>query len=102
MRIINNKAKHFILLVGAFLIAGYFIIHGLGLGGDKGYMSLGKLDGDIASAQIELAELREQRKWLQHRVSLVAEDEIDQDLLGEIARSEGGLFATDELIINFN
>jgi cell division protein FtsB len=102
MRSTSTKSKHFMLQVGIFLIGGYFITHSLGLGGGKGYLSLAPLDEDILLAQNELAKLRDHREWLQHRVFLVAEDKIDQDLLGEIARSETGLFAADELIIDLN
>lgn len=102
MRPISNRSKHFMSLMAAFLISGYFVLHGLGIGGDKGYMSLSGLDADIAAATEKLNLLRQEREWLQHRVSLVAEDEIDQDLLGEIARAEGGLYAADEWIIDIN
>ncbi|MCE2517415.1 MAG: septum formation initiator family protein [Alphaproteobacteria bacterium] len=102
MRRVNNISREFIYRMGVFLIVGYFIIHGLGLGGGKGYLSLGQLDEDINAATIELAALRDHREWLEHRVSLVAEDEIDEDFLGEIARAETGLFAADEIVIDFN
>ena len=85
-----------------FVVAGYFIIHGLGLGSDKGYLSFSSFDEDIADARIELSELRSKRKWLEHRVSLIAEDEVDADFLSEIAREKGGLYSPDELIIEFN
>ena len=85
-----------------FVVAGYFIIHGLGLGGDKGYLSFTSFDEDISDARIELSELRFKRKWLEHRVSLIAEDEVDADFLSEIAREKGGLYSPDELIIEFN
>ena len=85
-----------------FVVAGYFIIHGLGLGSDKGYLSFSSIDEGITEARIELSELRSKRKWLEHRVSLIAEDEVDADLLSEIAREKGGLYSPDELIIEFN
>ena len=84
------------------MAAGYFTIHGLGLGGDKGYLSLGGLNHNIAEAEDNLATLQEHRRWLEHRVSLVNETEVDADLLGELARGQGGLYAPDELIININ
>ena len=102
MRLSSNRAKNFISLMATFLISGYFVVHGLGVGGDKGYLSIGALNDDIASANIKLAELRQHREWLQHRVSLVSEDQVDADFLGEIARAEGGLYAADELIIDLN
>lgn len=102
MRIINTRSKHFVSLVVVSLVMGYFMIHGLGLGGGKGYLSLTPLNQEISQTQLELAELKEYRQWLEHRVFLVSEGEIDEDLLGEIARSKSGLFAPDEVIIDLN
>ena len=86
----------------AFTVSGYFVLHALGVGGQAGYFSLGDLDRRIAAAESELAELREHRQWLEHRIALVSEDTVDADMLGELARRQGGLFAADEIIININ
>ena len=85
-----------------FSVSGYFVLHALGVGGQAGYFSLGELDRKIDIAEAELGELRERRKWLDHRVKLVSEDTVDADMLGELARGQGGLFAADEIIININ
>ena len=98
----QTRIASFTFWVMCFLVAGYFSIHGLGLGGDKGYLSLSRLDSDISAARVELAELRAHRAWLEHRVSLIAEDEVDADFLSELAREKGGLFAPNELIIELN
>lgn len=102
MRFLNKGSLNFMSSVGMIMTLGYFIIHGLGVDGGKGLLSLGPINDDIATSRVELAALREQREWLQHRVSLVAEDEVDQDFLGEIARGQTGLFAADEVVIDFN
>ena len=96
------KIRSFVFGVMMFMAGGYFAIHGLGLGGDNGYLSIGSLDQDIITAEQELSALQDHRKWLEHRVSLVNETEVDADMLGELARREGGLYAADEIIINFN
>ena len=98
----QSRITSFIFWVLCFLVTGYFAIHSLGLGGDKGYLSLSRLDHKISSSRVELAELREHRKWLEHRVSLIAEDEVDADFLSELAREKGGLFSPNELIIDIN
>jgi|TARA_X000000950_G_scaffold61682_2_gene75165 cell division protein FtsB len=85
-----------------FFLSGYFVLHALGLGGEHGYFSLEQIDGEIAQAEEQLAELTEYRDWLNHRVNLVSEDRVDADLLGELARNNGGLYAADEIIININ
>ena len=85
-----------------FSAAGYFALHALGVGGQAGYFSLAELDREIASAEQELAGLQEHRRWLDHRVRLVSEERVDADLLGELARRHGGLFAADEIIINID
>ena len=96
------KIRSFVFGVMMFMAGGYFAIHGLGLGGDHGYLSIGSLDQDIIKAEQELIALQDHRKWLEHRVSLVNESEVDADMLGELARREGGLYAADEVIINLN
>lgn len=96
------KIRSFIFGVMMFMAGGYFAIHGLGLGGNKGYLSIGSLDQDIIKAEEELIALQDHRKWLEHRVSLVNESKVDADMLGELARREGGLYASDEVIINLN
>jgi len=96
------KIRSFVFGVMMFMAGGYFAIHGLGLGGDNGYLSIGSLDEDIFSAEQELIALQDHRKWLEHRVSLVNESEVDADMLGELARREGGLYAADEVIIDLN
>ena len=85
-----------------FFLSGYCVLHALGLGGEHGYFSLEQIDGEIAQAEEQLAELTEYRDWLNHRVNLVSEDRVDADLLGELARNNGGLYAADEIIININ
>ena len=96
------KIRSFVIGVVMVMAAGYFAIHVLGLGGNKGYLSLGGLDQKILLAEQELAALQDHRQWLEHRVSLVNETEVDADMLGELARQQGGLYAADEIVIDFN
>ena len=60
------KIRSFVFGVMMFMAGGYFAIHGLGLGGDNGYLSIGSLDEDILSAEQELIALQDHRKWLEH------------------------------------
>lgn len=98
----SSIAGTFMLWGCTFFLAGYFIMHGLGFGGERGFLSLERLDGEIAVSEASLNELQEYRQWLDHRVQLVSQDKVDADLLGELARNQGGLFAADEIIIDLN
>ena len=97
-----SQYKKFSFFMVTFLSIGYFALHGLGLGGNRGYLSLSGLNSEVAEAQGELSSIKNHRHWLEHRISLVSEGRIDADILGELARSENGLFAPDEIIININ
>ena len=98
----STRLRVFGFWVFTFFIAGYFTVHGLGLGNERGVLTIDKLNHDISNARTELAELTAERKWLEHKVKLVSRDQVDADILGELARREGGLYAPDEIVIDFN
>lgn len=101
-RAASTRLRVFGFWVVTFFIAGYFTVHGFGLGNERGILTIGGLNDDISNARLELAELVAQRQWLEHKVKLVSQDQVDADILGELARKEGGLYAPDEIIIEFN
>ena len=101
-RAASTRLRVFGFWVVTFFIAGYFTVHGLGLGNERGVLTIDKLNNDIIVARAELEGLVAEREWLEHKVQLVSRDQVDADILGELARKEGGLFAPDEIIIEFN
>lgn len=101
-RAASTRLRVFGFWVLTFFIAGYFTVHGLGLGNERGVLTIDKLNHDIVDARARLADLVTERAWLEHKVKLVSRDQIDADILGELARKEGGLYAPDEIVIEFN
>jgi len=101
-RVASTRLRVFAFWVFTFFIAGYFAVHGLGLGGERGILTIDKLNKEMRLAKAELSTLKNKREWLEHRVRLVSKDEVDEDLLGELARKESGLFATNEIVIELN
>ena len=99
---IKSNYLSFSSLMLCFVISGYFLIHGLGLGSNNGYLSLARLNSEISLAEIKLNKIILHRSWLEHRVSLVAEGEVDQDLLSELAQDNANLFAKNDFIIKIN
>lgn len=97
----DRLSSFFVLVLGIFG-AGFFLLHSLGFGDSRGYRSLENLDVRISGAEQELAELKAKREWLEQRIDLVSENGVDADLLGELARSQMGLYAPNEFVININ
>jgi len=64
--------------------AAFFGYHGLY--GERGYVTLTTLRGELAVSQIRLAQLTEQRTRLQHRIDLLKAG--DPDLVEELARTK--------------
>ncbi len=68
-------------LLGGSAFFGYH-----GLYGERGYVVLTSLRGELAVSQTRLAQLTEQRTRLQHRIDLLKAG--DPDLVEELARSK--------------
>ncbi|MGC6484881.1 MAG: FtsB family cell division protein [Candidatus Puniceispirillales bacterium] len=98
----KERVSSFSILALGIFGAVFFIIHSLGLGDTRGYSSLDRIDQEIRQAEEQLAALVDQRQWLEKRIDLVSESQVDADLLGELARREMGLYATDDIVINLN
>src|SRR5215469_15853217 len=66
-------------------ISGYF---GYGfLFGERGLIAWRSTHDQLAIARHDLAQLRNRREALQHRISLLDDDSIDPDLLDEVAHN---------------
>jgi cell division protein FtsB len=81
----------------AALLIGYFALqafHGnYGLDARKGY------DEDIARLTSERDELQNERKDLEHRVSLLRPESIDPDMVEELARRDLGFAGPNDLLL---
>jgi cell division protein FtsB len=63
-----------------------------GVFGPRGLFAWSETEAELAIKRHELADVKAQRKALEHRISLLDEHALDPDLLGEVARkvlSEG-------------
>jgi len=56
--------------------------------GERGVVALGDTKAKLAIEQEKLAELRDARTRLQHRITLLAPGAVDPDLVEELARSQ--------------
>lgn len=98
----KERVSSFCVLALGIFGGVFFLSHSYGLGDARGYSSLNTMDVEIANAEARLSELVEKREWLEQRIDLVSESSVDADLLGELARSQMGLYAPEDIVINLN
>ncbi|MAK13701.1 MAG: septum formation initiator [SAR116 cluster bacterium] len=86
---------------GSFMLLGtliaFFGFHSLT--GERGLLMRDNLDREIAAAQEHLQLLKKENTQLESRISLMRSDIVDKDILEEMARSELGLFADNDILI---
>ena len=86
---------------GSFMLLGtliaFFGFHSLT--GERGLLMRDNLDREIAAAQEHLQLLKKDNTQLESRISLMRSDIVDKDILEEMARSELGLFADNDILI---
>ena len=90
-------AGSFFLLVTMVVFFGFHTI-----AGERGIMARPHLERKIMLAEEQLAVLKKQKEVLENRVGLLQQGAVDADMLGEIARSDLGLYAPGDLIISIN
>ena len=86
---------------GSFMLLGtliaFFGFHSLT--GERGLLMRDNLDREIAAAQEHLQLLKKENTQLESRISLMRSHIVDKDILEEMARSELGLFADNDILI---
>ena len=86
------------MLLGTLI--AFFGFHSLT--GERGLLMRDNLDREIAAAQEHLQLLKKENTQLASRISLMRSDIVDKDILEEMARSELGLFADNDILILLN
>ena len=88
-----NKIIH-VFMVGLIV---YFTYHAFV--GDRGLLSLFKLEDAIQSKEKELDKLVLERQELESKVTLLNPKQFDQDFLDELARKNLGFIGQNEVLI---
>src|SRR3546814_3179758 len=86
------------VLVPAFgiCLVGYFAYHAVQ--GGRGLLARSRLQVEVAEAQAVLADLRQQRTYLEHRADLLSPQHLDIDLLEERLRFVLNYAHPDEVV----
>lgn len=99
-KIFNRPLTYF----GSFMLLGtltaFFGFHSLT--GERGLLMQDNLDREIASAKEHLHLLQKENKQLEAKILLMRSNVVDKDILEEMARSELGLFADNDILILSN
>ncbi|HVZ68556.1 MAG TPA: septum formation initiator family protein [Rhizomicrobium sp.] len=71
------------ICAAATLYFGYYAIWG-----SRGVVELGRVNGKLAVQKERLAQIKDQRIRLQHRISLLEPGSVDPDMVEELARGQ--------------
>ncbi|HEX5281649.1 MAG TPA: septum formation initiator family protein [Micropepsaceae bacterium] len=83
---LRRRLAHLLLLPAiCCAISGYFGYSFLF--GERGLIAWRSTQDQLSLARHDLAQLRNRRETLQHRISLLDDDSIDPDLLDEVAHN---------------
>lgn len=84
-------------LVGVGMLCLFFAFHTFA--GDTGWLAKKEIERDILLVKAELATLRKNNQLQRHRIQLLQSNEVDADMLSEVARAKVGLFGANDVII---
>lgn len=94
---ISKRAQQTIWSVIGACLVGYFIYHTVE--GERGWLSMLRLQHEVAAAHGTLDRLQKDRKELAHRVQLLHPESLDPDLLEEKSRELLNYSKPNEIII---
>jgi len=89
MRIRRSVSRFFVVLVVPALslaVVGYFGSYAIW--GQRGILALQDTHAELGLKQQQLAELKDNRARLEHRIGLMEKNGADPDLFEELARTE--------------
>jgi cell division protein FtsB len=97
MMLINKHTWRTVASALGVCMVGYFLYHTVQ--GDRGWLSMLRLQQQVNAEQDELSQLQKQHHELEHRVQLMRPDSLDPDLLDEKSRELLNYSKPDEIVI---
>jgi len=83
-RRVSENFGMIVVPVICFAVTVYFGYSGIA--GPRGLLARNSTQAELAVKQEDLAQLRSERKALEHRISLLNAKALDRDMLDEVAR----------------
>jgi cell division protein FtsB len=96
-RLIGRVLRRVIVPAAGACVVGYFAYYAVH--GERGLMAMKRLQGQIASAEQSLAEVRSDRERMEQRVRLLRSDHLDRDMLDERAREMLNVARPEDVIV---
>ena len=91
------RARHVVGPAISICLASYFVYHVIH--GDRGLIAWRGFEQRVASAYIELCEIRDERRTLENRVGLLRPESLDPDMLDEWSRRILNFGHRDETVV---
>lgn len=93
----RTKGRHVVLPVICALVLVYFGFHAVT--GDHGLVSMQRMHLQEAELKSDVEALREERRRLATRASLLRSESLDPDIIGERARQVLNLVGSREVVV---
>jgi cell division protein FtsB len=97
MTLVNRHTWRTIASALGACVVGYFLYHTVQ--GDRGWLSMLRLQQQVNTAETNLSQLQKDRQQLEHRVQLLRPDSLDPDLLDEKSRELLNYSKPGEIVI---
>jgi cell division protein FtsB len=97
MLLVNKHTWRTVASALGACVVGYFLYHTVQ--GDRGWLSMLRLQQQVNERQGELAQLQNDHHELEHRVQLMRPDSLDPDLLDEESRQLLNYSKPNEIVI---
>lgn len=94
---LRARARHVLGPAIGICIVSYFVYHVIH--GDRGLIAWRSLGQRLATAGVELNQIRTERNILEHRVGLLRPESLDPDMLDEWSRRILNFGHRDETIV---
>jgi len=93
----HAKVKPLLVPVCCLFVLGYFAYHAVE--GDYGLFALGKLQQRVATLEIDLDAVRDERKQMESHVALMRPESVDRDMVDERAREALNMSDAKDIVI---
>jgi cell division protein FtsB len=100
MTILRNPRFDLVVCLGCVALLGYFAWHALY--GPRGWPNIARLESKLSGLEAELLAAKTQKEQLEAKVVLMRPENVDPDMLDELARRNLNWAGPQDLIVRLD